>query len=88
VGVGPARVDLQRAEDLDPSGILLPMTLAPRWLCGLSELNPFRHIVDAARAAFRNDLGDSALVIGLICAAALAVVGLAIATHTFRRESA
>ncbi len=64
------------------------MTLAPRWLLRLSELNPFRHIVDAARAAFRNDLGDSSLIVGLVCAAALAVIGLAVATRTFRRESA
>ncbi len=70
------------------SGILLPMTLAPPWLRRLSELNPFSHIVDAARAAFHNDLGDGSLVVGLICAAALAVVGLAVATRTFRRESA
>ena len=70
------------------SGILLPMTLAPPWLRRLSELNPFSHVVDAARAAFRNDLGAGSLVVGLICAAALAVVGLAVATRTFRRESA
>jgi ABC-2 type transport system permease protein len=70
------------------SGILLPMTLAPPWLRRLAELNPFSHIVDAARAAFRNDLGNGSLVVGLICAAALAVVGLAVATRTFRRESA
>jgi ABC-2 type transport system permease protein len=70
------------------SGILLPMTLAPRWLQRIAQLNPFSHVVDGARAAFRNDLGDSSLVIGLISAAVLAVVGLAIATRTFQRESA
>ncbi|HEY0483334.1 MAG TPA: ABC transporter permease [Kofleriaceae bacterium] len=70
------------------SGILLPMTLAPRWLYRLSQANPFSHIVDGARAAFRNDLGNSSLVIGLLCAAALAVLGLAVATRTFQRESA
>jgi ABC-2 type transport system permease protein len=70
------------------SGILLPMTLAPRWLQRLAQLNPFSHVVDGARAAFRNDLGDSSLVIGLACAAVLAVAGLAIATRTFQRESA
>ena len=41
-----------------------------------------------ARAAFRNDLGDISLVTGLVAAAALAVVGLAVATRTFQRESA
>ena len=70
------------------SGILLPMTLAPSWLRRLAQLNPFSHVVDAARAAFRNDLGDSSLAIGLVAAAALAVVGLLVAVRTFQRESA
>jgi ABC-2 type transport system permease protein len=70
------------------SGIMLPMTLAPGWLRRLAQLNPFSHVVDGARAAFRNDLGDISLVAGLISAAVLAVVGLAVATRTFQRESA
>lgn len=70
------------------SGILLPMSLAPGWLQTLAALNPFSHIVTGARAAFRGDLGDSSLLIGLLASAALAVVGLAVATRTFQRESA
>jgi ABC-2 type transport system permease protein len=70
------------------SGILLPMSLAPRWLQRLAQLNPFSHVVDGARAAFRDDLGDSSLIVGLVAAALLAVAGLAIATRTFQRESA
>jgi ABC-2 type transport system permease protein len=70
------------------SGILLPMSLAPAWLRRLAQLNPFSHVVDGARAAFRNDFSDGSLVIGLIAAAVLAVVGLAVAVRTFQRESA
>jgi len=70
------------------SGILLPMTLAPRWLQRLADINPFSHVVNGARAAFRNDFTDHSLVIGLVSAALLAVVGLAVATRTFQRESA
>jgi ABC-2 type transport system permease protein len=70
------------------SGILLPMELAPSWLRKISQANPFSHIVDGARAAFRDDLGNSSLAIGLISAGALAVVSLAIANRTFQRESA
>jgi ABC-2 type transport system permease protein len=70
------------------SGIMLPMTLAPGWLQRIAQLNPFSHVVNGARAAFLNDLGNSSLVIGLISAAVLAVAGLAIATRTFQRESA
>jgi ABC-2 type transport system permease protein len=70
------------------SGILLPMTLAPKWLRRLSQLDPFSYVVDGARAAFRGDYGDLSLTAGLIAAFAIAVLGLAIATRTFQRESA
>ena len=70
------------------SGILLPMQLAPGWLYKVSRVNPFSHVVDGARAAFLDDLSASALLPGLAAAALLALVGLAVATHTFRRESA
>src|SRR5690242_9043070 len=63
------------------SGILLPMQLAPRWLYDLSRVNPFSHVVDGARAAFRGDYGSTALLAGLISATLLAV-------RVFQRESA
>lgn len=70
------------------SGILLPMSLAPGWLQKLAWVNPFSHAVDGARAAFRGDLGDSALAVGLVASAVLAAAGLAIANRTFQRASA
>jgi len=70
------------------SGILLPMELAPKWLRTIADFNPFSHVVDASRAAFRGELGDISLVFGIVAAAALAIVGLAVATRTFQRESA
>jgi ABC-2 type transport system permease protein len=69
------------------SGILLPMTLAPRWLYVLSRFDPFSYVVDGARAAFREDFSSGALAIGLVAAALLAVTGLVVATRTFHRES-
>jgi ABC-2 type transport system permease protein len=70
------------------SGILLPMQLGPRWLYDISRANPFSHVVDGSRAAFRGDLGNSSLYYGLASAALLAIVGMWIATRTFQRESA
>lgn len=70
------------------SGILLPMTLGPRWLQAVAKVNPFSHVVDGARAAFLDDLGNQSLVFGVISAAGLAIAGLAIANRTFQRESA
>jgi ABC-2 type transport system permease protein len=70
------------------SGILLPMTMAPKWLQHMADVNPFKHVVDAARASFLGDLTLDSLLAGLISATALAAVGLWIATRTFQRESA
>lgn len=70
------------------SGIMLPMTFGPRWLQRLADINPFSHVVDGARAAFRNDFASSSLMIGLIVSGALAVLGLVVASRTFQRESA
>jgi ABC-2 type transport system permease protein len=69
------------------SGILLPMSLAPRWLYLLSRLNPFSHVVDGARAAVRGDFGSGSIAVGFIVALALAVAGVAVGTRTFHRES-
>src|SRR4051795_1616383 len=46
------------------SGVLLPMTLAPGWLESLSDVNPLTHVVDASRAMFRGDFGDSEVLLG------------------------
>jgi ABC-2 type transport system permease protein len=70
------------------SGILLPMSLAPGWEQTLSDVNPFKHVVDSTRGLFRGDLSMSSLAAGLASAALLAVVGLWIANRTFQREQA
>jgi ABC-2 type transport system permease protein len=70
------------------SGILLPMSLAPRWLYLLSRLNPFSHVVDGARAAVRGDFGSGSVAVGFLAALVLAVAGVAVGTRTFHRESA
>jgi ABC-2 type transport system permease protein len=70
------------------SGILLPMSLAPRWLRLLSRVNPLSHIVDGARAAVHSDAPLATVAVGLIAATALAVAGITVGTRTFHRESA
>jgi ABC-2 type transport system permease protein len=69
------------------SGFLLPMSLAPRWLYLLSRLNPFSHIVDAARAATRGDFGDPSIAVGAIVAIVFAGAAVAVGTYTFSCES-
>lgn len=57
------------------SGILLPMTLAPRWLQILSDVNPFKHIVDALRAVFRGEITTPVVLIGVALTVLLAIIG-------------
>jgi ABC-2 type transport system permease protein len=70
------------------SGILLPMTLAPKWLRGLTKANPFSYVVDAARAAMGSPAAAATLWLGIGVALGLAVVGLWVGKRTFERESA
>ena len=70
------------------SGILLPMSLAPGWLETLSNVNPFKHVVDGVRSAFRGDVGSVDSWAGLAITVALVFLGVWYGTRTFRRESA
>ena len=70
------------------SGILLPMSLAPGWLDGLSHAVPFRYLVDAVRAAFVGHYGDGSVALGALVGVALAAVSMAWGTRLFRRAGA
>ena len=69
------------------SGILLPMSLAPGWLQTISDVNPFKHIVEGARAFFAGDYGSSTAWWGLGLTAALVVLGWWFGVRRFKRES-
>ncbi|MEO9330482.1 ABC transporter permease [Gordonia aurantiaca] len=70
------------------SGILLPMTLGPAWLQGLSDFMPFRWIVDAVRDTFVGDLATLQVLWGVLAALVLAALGTWWGTSTFRKENA
>jgi len=69
------------------SGILLPMTLAPRWLQIVSDFNPFKHIVEALRAVFMGDLGAPIVWIGLVLAVVLVVIGAWLGSSVLRAQT-
>jgi ABC-2 type transport system permease protein len=69
------------------SGILLPMSLAPGWLQGISDVNPFKHVVEGARAFFDGDYTSSTVWWGVGLTAALVVLGWAFGVRRFRREN-
>ena len=72
------------------SGILIPITsgLAPSWLYRVSRINPFTHIMDADRAAFRGDYTVDGLLTGSLVLAVMAVLAVWWGARTFQRENA
>ena len=70
------------------SGILLPMALAPGWLDVLSHFMPFRYLVDAVRAAFTGDYASTAMLYGVLVAAALGAGAVTVGTRVFQRAGA
>jgi ABC-2 type transport system permease protein len=72
------------------SGILIPITagLAPSWLYNLSRINPFTHIMNADRAAFRGDLSVDGLLTGSLVLFVMAVLAVWWGARTFQRENA
>ncbi len=67
------------------SGLLLPMSLAPGWLDGLSRAVPFRYTVDAVREVFRGHYAAGTVGLGAAVTLALAALCLAAATRLFTR---
>jgi len=70
------------------SGLMLPMTLGPKWLDVLSHFMPFRYLVDAVRAAFVGSYASAAMLHGVLAALALVAVSMALCTRAFRRSAA
>ncbi len=72
------------------SGILLPITsgVAPDWLYTVSQINPFRHVVDVERNTFRGDFTMDALFTGSVVVLVMAVLSVWWGTRTFQKENA
>ncbi|MGH3631310.1 MAG: ABC transporter permease [Sciscionella sp.] len=72
------------------AGILIPITegLAPKWLYVISQINPFRHVMDAERASFRGDLAAQGMLTGSLVLVAMAALALWWGARTFARENA
>ncbi|MGW6022765.1 ABC transporter permease [Streptomyces sp. NPDC055099] len=70
------------------SGLMLPMALAPGWLDVLSHFMPFRYLVDAVRAGYVGDYASTAMLYGVLTAAALALGSVTVGTRVFRKAGA
>ena len=70
------------------SGILLPMTLAPKWLQWLAAFNPFSHAVNAMRALFAGDIVNGTVAFGVGLMIVLCAISLFFAGRAFAKSQA
>jgi ABC-2 type transport system permease protein len=69
------------------SGILLPMSLAPTWLQRLSDISPFKHMVDGLRAIFRGEIFSTSAALGFGLSVGLLLISLWYGTRVFANQS-
>jgi len=69
------------------SGILLPMSLAPGWLQGISDVNPLKHVVEGARSFFNGEYTSGTAWWGLGLTVVMVVLGWWFGVRRFKRES-
>jgi ABC-2 type transport system permease protein len=70
------------------SGVLLPLTLAPKWLQNVAAANPLSYAVTAARDMFNGNSGSPDVLKGLVIMVALCIVGVVIGARSFNRAVA
>jgi ABC-2 type transport system permease protein len=67
------------------AGMLLPIDGGPGWLRTLARFNPLTYVVDAERALFNGDFDASTTAAGVVAAAVVGALGLAVGTRAMRR---
>lgn len=70
------------------SGIMLPMSLGPGWLQGVSRISPFRYIINAMRSAYAGHYWNSLMAEGVAVAIGLAIACLFLGSRAFLKENA
>ncbi|MCP9208825.1 ABC transporter permease [Streptomyces sp. NEAU-Y11] len=70
------------------AGLLLPMSLAPGWLDGISRAVPFRYTVDAVRQVFLGHYANGTVAVGAAVTLALAALCLLAGARLFRSAPA
>ncbi len=70
------------------SGITLPLTLAPKIIRSLASVNPFAYEVTASRSLFVGNFADSAIKVGIVFLASLALLAFIWAARSFRKGTA
>ncbi|SEC52236.1 ABC-2 type transport system permease protein [Streptomyces sp. 2131.1] len=70
------------------SGLMLPMTLGPKWLDVLSHFTPFRYLVDAVRDAYAGTYATAHMLYGALVALGFAALAVTVGTRVFRKAGA
>ena len=70
------------------SGVLLPLSLAPKTLQTIADANPFYYTVEAARALIGGNLASSSITLAFALMAALALLLVLWVTRVFRQATA
>ncbi len=70
------------------SGVLLPMSIAPKWLQNIAAVNPLLYAVDAARHIFNDNLGDPSVAKGVLILVVLSVISVVVGARQFGRAVA
>ncbi|WP_330453883.1 MULTISPECIES: ABC transporter permease [unclassified Streptomyces] len=70
------------------SGLMLPMTLGPKWLDVLSHFTPFRYLVDAVRDAYTGTYATEHMLYGVLVALGFAALAVTVGTRVFRKAGA
>ncbi|MET9967170.1 ABC transporter permease [Streptomyces sp. NPDC006356] len=70
------------------SGLMLPMTLGPRWLDVLSHFIPFRYLVDAVRDAYVGSYATAHMLYGVLVALGFTALAVTVGTRVFRTAGA
>jgi ABC-2 type transport system permease protein len=70
------------------SGITLPLTLAPTIIRSIASVNPLAYEVNASRALFLGNFGDSAILVSVLLLGGLAALAFWWAMRSFRRAAA
>jgi len=70
------------------SGIMLPLSLGPGWLQGISLISPFRYIIGAMRQFYLGQYWNNLVIEGVCVAIGLAIVCMWLGSRVFVRENA
>lgn len=69
------------------SGVMLPLSLAPRWLRDVAACNPFSYLVDGSRDLFHGNLAATSAVRATVITVVLAVLVIAFSSRRFARSA-